>query len=54
MEIESSAARATAPTAADADDRLRLVIEEAGLATWETDFDRRESIWSANHFRLFG
>jgi PAS domain S-box-containing protein len=34
--------------------RLRLVLEESGLATWETDFERRESIWSPNHFRLFG
>jgi PAS domain S-box-containing protein len=43
-----------ASQADDGDARLRLVLEEAGLATWETDFGRRESIWSPNHFRLFG
>jgi PAS domain S-box-containing protein len=34
--------------------RLHLALEETGLAIWETDFQRRESLWSANHFRLFG
>src|SRR5688572_16443784 len=52
MENESPAQ--AAPPQDDGDVRLRLVLEEAGLATWETDFGRRESIWSANHFRLFG
>jgi PAS domain S-box-containing protein len=33
---------------------LQRVIEEAGVATWDTDLVARESIWSANHFRLFG
>ena len=53
MEYESPAAQA-APPQDDGEVRLRLVLEEAGLATWETDFTQRESIWSANHFRLFG
>jgi PAS domain S-box-containing protein len=53
MEIEPPAQRAT-PQTDGGDARLRLVLDEAGLATWETDFERRESIWSANHFRLFG
>ena len=38
----------------DGDTRLRLAIEEAGLATWDTNFFTGESIWSANHYRLFG
>jgi PAS domain S-box-containing protein len=53
MEKESPAALWTTPPD-DGDARLRLTLEATGLATWETDFDRRESIWSANHFRLFG
>jgi PAS domain S-box-containing protein len=54
MENGSPAAQRATPHLADGDARLRLVLEETGLATWETDFERRESIWSANHFRLFG
>ena len=54
MANESAAAQRAMPLPDDGDGRLRLVLEEAGLATWETDFDRRESLWSANHFRLFG
>jgi PAS domain S-box-containing protein len=53
MEKESPAAQWITP-ADDGDARLRLTLEATGLATWETDFDRRESVWSANHFRLFG
>ena len=34
--------------------RLRFAIEEAGLATWDTDLVAGESTWSPNHFRLFG
>ena len=44
----------TRPPADDADDRLRLAIEEAGLATWDVDLCTHDAIWSANHFRLFG
>jgi PAS domain S-box-containing protein len=54
METKSPNGRPAAPESDGADRRLRLVLEEAGLATWETDFERRESVWSANHFRLFG
>jgi PAS domain S-box-containing protein len=54
MKQESPAARDATPQIDDGGKRLRLVLEEAGLATWETDFTRRESIWSANHFHLFG
>ena len=53
MENESPSAQAASPQD-DGEVRLQVVLEEAGLATWETDFGRRESIWSANHFRLFG
>ena len=53
MEKESPAAQWVKPPD-DGDDRLRLTLEATGLASWETDFDRRESVWSANHFRLFG
>ena len=44
----------TRPPADDADDRLRLAIEEAGLATWDVDLLTHDAIWSANLFRLFG
>jgi PAS domain S-box-containing protein len=53
MEKESPSAQAASPEDVG-EVRLQLVLEEAGLATWETDFRRRASIWSANHFRLFG
>jgi PAS domain S-box-containing protein len=43
-----------APDEPDGDARLQLAIEEAGLATWDTDLIAGESIWSPNHFRLFG
>jgi len=43
-----------APHGQDGDARLQLAIEEAGLATWDTDLVAGESTWSANHFRLFG
>src|SRR6185503_16855013 len=43
-----------APHAQDGDACLQLAIEEAGLATWDTDLVAGESTWSANHFRLFG
>ena len=53
MEKDSPAAQWATP-ADDGDARLRRTLEASGLATWETDFDRRTSVWSANHFRLFG
>jgi PAS domain S-box-containing protein len=43
-----------APAPRDGDAALRQTFEEAGLATWDTDFVERRSLWSANHFRLFG
>ena len=54
MEKGSPAGYEAASHLAGGDARLRLVFEEAGFATWETDFEARESFWSANHFRLFG
>jgi PAS domain S-box-containing protein len=54
MENESPAAQKAVPNTSNGDARLRLVLEETGLATWETNFDLRSSIWSPNHFRLFG
>ena len=53
--MTDSPAPETAPTGPrDGDAALRLTFEEAGLATWDTDFVARRSMWSANHFRLFG
>jgi PAS domain S-box-containing protein len=54
MENDARAAQQAMSQTSDGGARLRLVLEETGLATWETDFDLRESIWSPNHFRLFG
>jgi PAS domain S-box-containing protein len=54
MDSHPPAADHTAPHGPDGDARLRLAIEEAGLATWDTDLIAGESTWSANHFRLFG
>jgi PAS domain S-box-containing protein len=42
------------PSSRNGDDVLRLTFEEAGLATWDTDFRTRRSLWSPNHFRMFG
>ena len=53
MEKESPAGQWITP-GDDGDARVRLTLEATGLATYETDFDRRESVWSANHFHLFG
>jgi PAS domain S-box-containing protein len=54
MEKESPVALKATPNASHGEARLHLALEETGLAIWETDFQRRESLWSANHFRLFG
>jgi PAS domain S-box-containing protein len=54
MGNDSLRVRHAAPPAYDGDAALRLAIEEAGLATWDTDLITGESIWSPNHFRLFG
>jgi PAS domain S-box-containing protein len=54
MDETSPAAPRSTSQLDDGGERLQLVLEEAGLATWETDFTRRESIWSPNHFHLFG
>jgi PAS domain S-box-containing protein len=54
MEKESPVALTATPRVRHGEARLHLALEETGLAIWETDFQRRESIWSANHFRLFG
>jgi hypothetical protein len=53
VEKESPAAQWITP-GDDGDARVRQTPEATGLATCETDFERRESVWSANHFRLFG
>ena len=54
MESHPPVADEAAPHGQDGAARLRLAIEEAGLATWDTDLVAGESTWSANHFRLFG
>jgi PAS domain-containing protein len=54
MEKESPVALTGTPHVRHGEARLHLALEETGLAIWETDFQRRESLWSANHFRLFG
>jgi PAS domain S-box-containing protein len=33
---------------------LRLAVDAAGLAIWDTDLTTGQSFWSENHFRLFG
>src|SRR5688572_482389 len=54
MESHPPASEEAAPQGQDGDARLRFAIEEAGLATWDTDLVTGESTWSPNHFRLFG
>ena len=54
MGNEPSAALLQAGENREGDARLRLAIEEAGLATWDTDLTTGESVWSANHFELLG
>lgn len=54
MDSHPPAADPADPQGRDGDARLRFAIEEAGLATWDTDLVAGESTWSANHFRLFG
>jgi len=51
---DSPAPETAMPSPRDGDDALRLTFEEAGLATWDTDFLQKRSLWSPNHFRLFG
>ena len=51
---DSPGPETAAPPSRDGDDALRFTFEEAGLATWDTDFLKRRSLWSPNHFRLFG
>ena len=41
MENDSPAAVHATPPPSDGDARLRLVLDETGLAIWETDFRRR-------------
>src|SRR5688572_25752443 len=36
------------------DQRLRIALEEAGLATWDVDLATGEALWSPTHFRLLG
>src|SRR5690606_29093810 len=54
MEHEPPTARLPPAPAEDGDARLRLVIEEAGLATWDRDLSTDQAIWSPNMFRLLG
>jgi PAS domain S-box-containing protein len=54
MEKDSPAAANSTPLVGRGEARLHLALEATDLALWETDFRRRESIWSATHFRLFG
>ncbi|MGG5822049.1 PAS domain-containing protein [Falsiroseomonas sp. HW251] len=34
--------------------RMRLAIEGTGFATWDHDVQSGKTVWSANHFTLFG
>jgi PAS domain S-box-containing protein len=54
MEKESPIAITATSPVRHGEVRLHFALEVTGLAVWETDFQRRESLWSANHFRLFG
>jgi len=35
-------------------ERLRLAVEGAGMATWDADLETGEAIWSSTHFTLLG
>ena len=48
------AAHPQTPRAPDRDARLRIAVEEAGLATWDVDLATHASIWSDTLFRLLG
>jgi PAS domain S-box-containing protein len=52
--METKSPRRPTPQPHDSDARLRLAVEEAGLATWDSDLATGESNWSANHFTLHG
>jgi PAS domain-containing protein len=36
------------------DTRLKLAVEQAGLATWDVDLASGQAIWSESFFRLLG
>lgn len=38
----------------DAEERLRLAVTQAGMATWDTDMSTGKSVWSENCFKLLG
>ncbi|HEX6999521.1 MAG TPA: PAS domain-containing protein [Gammaproteobacteria bacterium] len=54
MRERSPEGRDETPQSHDGEARLRLAVEEAGLATWDQDLVTGEAVWSANHFRLLG
>jgi PAS domain S-box-containing protein len=39
---------------AQSEERLRLAIEGAGMATWDVDLTTGKAIWSDTHFRILG
>jgi PAS domain S-box-containing protein len=54
MPQDSPVAQLQIPEARDGDARLRLAIEEAGLATLDVDLPSGEALWSDSYFRLLG
>lgn len=36
------------------EERLRIAVDEAGMATWDLDLRTRESRWSRSHYTLLG
>ncbi len=54
MPQESPVAQLQASELQDGDARLRLAVEEAGLATLDVDLPSGEAVWSDSYFRLLG
>jgi PAS domain-containing protein len=54
MPQDSSVAQLQVSELRDGDARLRLAVEEAGLATLDVDLPSGEAVWSDSYFRLLG
>jgi PAS domain S-box-containing protein len=54
MPQDSTVAQLQVPELRDGDARLRLAVEEAGLATLDVDVSTGEALWSDSYFRLLG
>jgi PAS domain S-box-containing protein len=54
MPQDSPVAQLQVPEHQDGDARLRLAVEEAGLATLDVDVSTGDALWSDSYFRLLG